>query len=115
MIPILIIINEHLVVVESYVCRDAADLEDLFKQELSDRGVEVTPDQMDDGIVTLKCGTSVIMNWARPSNEHGVPKVGETTAVWCCQCDAMVDAEVTEVVLPSVAYICENNHKFKHL
>lgn len=116
MTPLLIIINKDLVVTDSYVCRDGADQEDLFKQELLDRGIEVTAEQMEDGCITLECGDSVIMTWARPSNDYGIPKIGDTDLVWCCQCNVLVSAQVTKVAqqCKKVTYYAECNHTFTH-
>jgi hypothetical protein len=113
-IPLLLIINKDHVVEESYVCRDGADLEELFKQELADRGRNALDRDFENGSITMECGTTIVMTWARKSNDYGLPKVGDIDPVWCCQCNAMVDAEVLKTISDKVFYRCENNHEFSH-
>ena len=64
MTPILVVIKKYAI-----VCRDAEDLEGLFSQECSDRGIEANDANFDDGFMELEDGTSICMTWANNSNQ----------------------------------------------
>ena len=61
--PVLVVIKNN-VVFKASICKNAEDLEEKFKAECSDYGVEACDTNMDDGYMELECGTSICMTWA---------------------------------------------------
>ena len=61
--PILIVLKDNLVH-SAVICKDKEDLEEKFKEECSDYGVEACDENMDNGYMQLECGTSICMSWA---------------------------------------------------
>lgn len=117
--PILLIIDKNRAVLEAFVCRDGGDLEIRFETANRQHGRETNAEEMDNGSVTLEDGTSIIMTWAQQSDatdpdDEPIVVIGDQTVVWCCQCNAMVDAEIVSVDGDKIGFICENNHQFTH-
>ena len=63
MVPLLVTIKNN-VVFSVVICKDGEDLEEKFKKECENYGVEANDCNFDDGFMELEDGTSICMSWA---------------------------------------------------